>query len=230
MPQCAGCDKTFSRRGYANHLAQTTQPDCVALREQDSSPQHPEPISESVKSEDAVTFEGDFFGQYDPFDLNDNDNDSNTSLDMRNDASSDESSSASSDDGDYEDDDAWEAPPGPRPPTPENDFAEGIIDADNILREVHHQAAQQITDRHTFRVDFPGDFAGTPIPDVEQERDGYHQAPSPSPWAPFRSRLDWEFAKWAKTRGPGSTAVTELLKIEGVCLFRYNLMQFEADS
>ncbi|EPQ54137.1 hypothetical protein GLOTRDRAFT_44196 [Gloeophyllum trabeum ATCC 11539] len=35
-------------------------------------------------------------------------------------------------------------------------------------------------------------------------------------WAPFVSKLDWEVARWAKLRGPGSTALTELLKIEGV--------------
>ncbi|KZT19755.1 hypothetical protein NEOLEDRAFT_1077268, partial [Neolentinus lepideus HHB14362 ss-1] len=36
-------------------------------------------------------------------------------------------------------------------------------------------------------------------------------------WAPFVSQLDWEVAWWAKLRGPGSTALTELLSIEGVC-------------
>jgi len=36
-------------------------------------------------------------------------------------------------------------------------------------------------------------------------------------WAPFRSKMDWSVAKWAKLRGPSSTAVTELLSIEGVC-------------
>ncbi|TEB23184.1 hypothetical protein FA13DRAFT_1757116 [Coprinellus micaceus] len=33
---------------------------------------------------------------------------------------------------------------------------------------------------------------------------------------PFQSRLEWEFARWAKFRGPSSTAVSELLGIEGV--------------
>lgn len=38
-------------------------------------------------------------------------------------------------------------------------------------------------------------------------------------WTPFVSHLDWEFVRWAKLHDPGSTAVNELLKIEGVCLF-----------
>ncbi|PPQ76921.1 hypothetical protein CVT26_001382 [Gymnopilus dilepis] len=37
-----------------------------------------------------------------------------------------------------------------------------------------------------------------------------------NPYAPFQSRLDWEIAKWAKLRGPGSTAFTDLLAIEGI--------------
>jgi hypothetical protein len=38
----------------------------------------------------------------------------------------------------------------------------------------------------------------------------------PSEWAPFSSRLEWEVACWAKLRGPGSTALSELLQINGV--------------
>jgi hypothetical protein len=36
-------------------------------------------------------------------------------------------------------------------------------------------------------------------------------------WSPFLSRLDWEVARWAKLRGPSSTAFSELLAIDGVC-------------
>jgi len=37
-----------------------------------------------------------------------------------------------------------------------------------------------------------------------------------NPWAPFKSRLDWEVAQWAKMQGPGLTAFSSLLKIDGV--------------
>lgn len=37
-----------------------------------------------------------------------------------------------------------------------------------------------------------------------------------NPWAPFNSKLDWEVARWAKMHGPGSTALSELLAIDGV--------------
>jgi hypothetical protein len=35
-------------------------------------------------------------------------------------------------------------------------------------------------------------------------------------YAPFKSKIDWEIAKWAKLRGPGSTAFSDLLAINGV--------------
>ncbi|KII85168.1 hypothetical protein PLICRDRAFT_116589 [Plicaturopsis crispa FD-325 SS-3] len=35
-------------------------------------------------------------------------------------------------------------------------------------------------------------------------------------WAPFASEIDWKVARWAKLRGPSSTALTELLNIDGV--------------
>jgi hypothetical protein len=35
-------------------------------------------------------------------------------------------------------------------------------------------------------------------------------------YAPFKSKMDWEIAKWAKLRGPGSTAFSDLLAINGV--------------
>jgi len=43
-------------------------------------------------------------------------------------------------------------------------------------------------------------------------------------YAPFTSKLEWEIAKWAKLRGPSSTAFTELMAIEGVSSNLPNLL------
>lgn len=37
-----------------------------------------------------------------------------------------------------------------------------------------------------------------------------------SVWAPFQSQCDWDVAHWAKMKGPGSSAVTDLLAIPNV--------------
>ena len=40
-----------------------------------------------------------------------------------------------------------------------------------------------------------------------------------NPYAPFQTKMEWEIARWAALRGPGSTANSELLGIEGVSEF-----------
>jgi hypothetical protein len=67
---------------------------------------------------------------------------------------------------------------------------------------------------------FPSGLAGAPISNVGQSLPGFQSLQdglgAENVWAPFQSQRDWVFAQWAKNRGPGSTAVTELLAIDGV--------------
>jgi hypothetical protein len=42
------------------------------------------------------------------------------------------------------------------------------------------------------------------------------KADNPNRYEPFSSKLDWEIAHWAKRRGQGSNALTELLNLKGV--------------
>jgi hypothetical protein len=67
---------------------------------------------------------------------------------------------------------------------------------------------------------FPGGRAGQPmsnesIASAEQQYSDKLGATG-NIYAPFGSKMDWEVARWAKLRGSGSTAFTDLLKIEGV--------------
>jgi hypothetical protein len=66
---------------------------------------------------------------------------------------------------------------------------------------------------------FPFGRPGAPISERPQ---GDSQATSVgSQWAPFRSQLDWDVARWVKLRGGSSTAVSELLAIPGVCVSNF---------
>jgi hypothetical protein len=66
---------------------------------------------------------------------------------------------------------------------------------------------------------FPDASAGSPLPDQEESANAAYQASlggAQNPYFPFANELDWLVARWAKLRGPSSTALTELLQIPGV--------------
>lgn len=54
----------------------------------------------------------------------------------------------------------------------------------------------------------------------EKARDALNDTNLGNPWSPLTSGLEWDVARWAKLHGPSSTALTELLKIDGVSWFR----------
>ena len=81
-------------------------------------------------------------------------------------------------------------------------------------------------------VPFTQGGAGALAPDTHQGSTVYQSTElvlGASTWAPFQSQCDWEFARWAKLRGPTSSAVTDLLAIPGVrvliaCLYVANTL------
>ncbi|KAI1784554.1 hypothetical protein LXA43DRAFT_901392, partial [Ganoderma leucocontextum] len=207
--QCPGCHLFFSPSGLSKHLAQTRKPACVAVRDgqalhpPSSLPEPvPEPAPESLPSPfddvdmDAppIPFEGDFYGDYDASFFND-------------DLESQAQEPPASDDDDEDDDDGlpefdgWE--PEPRPPPPQDEEAVN-------------------TTRQTYVVRYPSPHAGAPISasvsvDANETYRTQLDAACPNnPYYPFATRLDWLVARWAKMRGPGSTAFSELLAIEEV--------------
>ena len=78
--------------------------------------------------------------------------------------------------------------------------------------------AQQ--DRMLFVERFPSGTAGVPIHDMDQGMPVFQALRSnlgpDNIWHPFQLQRDWDFARWAKNRGPLSTAVTELLALDGM--------------
>jgi hypothetical protein len=66
---------------------------------------------------------------------------------------------------------------------------------------------------------FPLGNAGAPISGMARGSslyESYNMMHAGSVWAPFKSQCDWKFARWAKLRGPTSSAVNELLEISAV--------------
>jgi len=104
--------------------------------------------------------------------------------------------------------------------TNKDDTQSGVLDSDVS----HQSSAMELHERShgdTYICSFPLQSAGLPI--QNSVTGAYHQyqhklSNKTNMWAPFASQIDFEVAQWAKLRGPGSTALTELLEINGVSL------------
>lgn len=132
-----------------------------------------------------------------------------------------------------EDDDAgWEAPSASELPGSSN-HGDDELAAEDAATEVpspSDRARIEAAIRQRIHITrFPSSRAGCPIPFAPgsagptsyrgyegQLRNTY--ADGDNVYAPFTSRIEWEIAHWAKLRGRGSTAVSDLLSIEGVSL------------
>ena len=70
------------------------------------------------------------------------------------------------------------------------------------------------------KVLYPGRRAGEVLSEGIPTMTEYENnlgGPTPNPYSPFNSKVDWELAKWARLCGPSATSFTELLQIDGVC-------------
>ena len=91
------------------------------------------------------------------------------------------------------------------------------------IRAAQKRTQEQLRAK-TYVVRFPDPHAASPSSAKGSSAyQNYQAAVDPegeNPYHPFTTRLDWEIAHWAKMRGPGSTALTELLAIKEVSLRR----------
>ncbi|KAJ7738675.1 hypothetical protein DFH07DRAFT_870477 [Mycena maculata] len=171
-------------------------------------------------------FTGDFFGDYEPqgfgfIELDDEDNIQSTALEE----------SESEDEEDVQEQvDLGHGYERPRPQAPEpQDTPMPGPAAENIPSapapptcEIRKAAEDRFHNTPIVIEKFPGGLTGSPISNIpnttsEKAYESSLTDSNPSnPYAPFTSKMDWEVARWAKLRGAGSTAFTDLLNVEGV--------------
>ncbi|TBU21176.1 hypothetical protein BD311DRAFT_812584, partial [Dichomitus squalens] len=231
--RCPGCTLYFSPSGLSKHLAQTRKPACIAVRD---GRLPPPPTAQPLGQEDdsnvfddvdmdapPVPLEGDFYGDYNPSFFDDESAPDSPHGDSDFPASDD-------DDDDLQPDiESWEPEPRPVPPNTGGDVSEqnpGGSPQDPVVpSQSERNAVEANVSRKTYVIPFPGHHAGAPIPrsDVPRRVDAnekyqacLNEAPSTNPYHPFASRRDWLVGHWAKMRGPGSTAFSELLAIDEV--------------
>lgn len=91
----------------------------------------------------------------------------------------------------------------------------------HALRPPHTSPPPEESQRPQYHILHYGNGAGLPLPDVDEHQSSNkayegHMKGGSNIYHPFASQLEWEFARWAKFRGPTSSAVSDLLAIDGV--------------
>ena len=100
------------------------------------------------------------------------------------------------------------------------------VDDDDPIT-LHSNPYHRLAHTEPYITRYSNPLAGTPMHSDDSEThqqstNDIYQAKlgeSTNPYAPFLSEIDWGVARWAKLRGPSSTAFSELLKIPGVRFF-----------
>ncbi|KAF7358613.1 hypothetical protein MSAN_01200000 [Mycena sanguinolenta] len=231
MPTCAGCNGNFSKSGLRRHLRLTTKDACarlfasaeaaLSMSESESDNDHDVDqfgnLSDSGLPSGHTHFQGDYFGtDYTQEQLGYSEDEEMALGDEDDDRAASESEAAAESEDGYE-------PPRPDPPLQSSTADSNPLNTAPIPAP-SRVIRKGIEDRFHHKPiieKFPGNLAGTPISDnrdatSEERYCTTFRNDKANPYAPFRSKRDWEFAKWAKTRGPGSTAFTDLIQIEGV--------------
>ncbi|KAF8833373.1 hypothetical protein BDN67DRAFT_992852 [Paxillus ammoniavirescens] len=239
---CEGCRcQGLTPAGYGRHLAQSSNPHCIAIYQQS---QHYHGHSSPIASHGTSTF--DYFGIYDEEDLewpSDHDNYQSGSVESE-DGQQNEQTEGLLDEGtesdeeeevDIEDKQGWEPPVRESAPRPEADMD---LIQDNEPAQFPYQsqspsldgdASGEALNAQPYVIKFPLSTAGAPIGNLDGvSRCTQHtyekyskclklDSESENIWVPFESKLDFDMAVWAKLRGAGSTAFSDLLAVDEVC-------------
>ena len=216
--------------------------------ESDPDPLDPEALPSRSPSPAPLAFQGDYFGGHNKYDLDfpdgvedrlstgtadrdpslgGSDDDDDEMPDLDDVSETDESEHGGSDDDDDDDDPGWEPdPPLQQSPSPSN-HSDPMEDIDEhpLPAPLPDFAAEDHLGKIPIVVCFPSASAGQVY---ERNKENIYGARDKliskvSPFSPFFSRIDWSVAKWAKTHGLTSTAVSELLGIDGVCYIPFLL-------
>jgi hypothetical protein len=107
----------------------------------------------------------------------------------------------------------------------------------NPVPSNRHESHNRLSQKPVIQLfnDRPDRNAGAPLANMtktsyETYQDALPKANAvPNVWAPFASKIDWEIARWAKLRGPSSTALSELLRVEGVSVLSSVLARLDTD-
>jgi hypothetical protein len=221
--QCLAHYEQVSNAQLAGHIPTETAPEyCPSTGYANSINENMDSADEIDEGGQVLHFEGDFFGHYTEEDFEWPDDHGVVEGDKDADESSDEEVV-------FDGEIGWEPAVLNAPDVGEQDSEqESLADQYHQEARAHHQntrdaAEARLGHASPYITHFPLPTAGAPVSGPsemphEHIYEGYSQkiAGSENIYAPFESKLDFDIALWAKMRGSGSTAFTDLLAIDNV--------------
>lgn len=232
MTLCEGCGGTFTPSGHSKHLAQTRDPRCVAAYQHLLDEQLPgvfdndvhmaddnegadpdDPQDMDIDGGEGALDEEDFYGPFFEEDVR-----VGGEIDLGEAMDGAGAAGDGEDDEEIEEDPvvyapgpALEARPEPLPPAPlhpssSQDQREAAAAAASPNGRVHVEQAlrQEVHIKY-----FPSERAGEVVRNSQSVFGAYAEGRNldgNAVYAPFASERDFQIARWAKMRGPGSTA------------------------
>ncbi|KAH8980428.1 hypothetical protein EDB86DRAFT_3236727 [Lactarius hatsudake] len=213
---CRGCNRVFTPRGLSQHINRTQLPSCRALRAAIQSPTTRETQGSNLASTTGPTSwdHGEFANHLD----------ATGSVDCEDAAANCEDAAAEYEDAvaDTADADLLETLVqefncstndgqglSASPDQPDQPYSSGSPPS-GLALPLHSEPSDMNGPRLVVDC-FPH---GSPVQGSHVYQSSEETFKS-SVWAPFRSQSDWEIARWAKMRGPTSSAVADILAIPG---------------
>jgi hypothetical protein len=188
MVFCSGCGRHFKPSGYTLHIRRSHASACSAAHREDlQAVGSNNNLSDDI--EDAIDFQGDFFGNYE-------DGDFPWPVESDSDDDSEDDSYMDIDMGGHQG--GWQ----------DQETMSDVCPGDDDIFIEH----------------FPSSSAGAAISNdqgfIDTDYNCYQrQCGNAYESTPFASQIHWDIARWAKVQGITSTAVTELLGINGVGIY-----------
>lgn len=212
--RCPACSRdNFTVTGLSQHLAKSRNPHCRALYHQSRSQLEIHANGPQFEPDEST------WPDLDP-DEGDGEDEPEVEFQRA------QEQSGGSDVDDDVDDEGWNFEPEWEPPVEEQDehdrmdAIEDLADDDEAFREDHQDIQARAQGQHgCVVVPYPDPRAGQKITNCRAANMEYgaHLANAEENlYHPFASKMDWEVARWAKLRGVSSTALSDLLAIEGV--------------
>ena len=212
---CSGSGKSFTSSGYWSHLTQSQNPSCQAILEQQlirvcSDSDNSSSSGNDIRLTPADNLDNDFGQMDDGIESTGSDDEADKDQRaMNHELEMSWKPSRVGESGSGVPDDSEDSDSGS---DSDLDYTFCCFSTEQRVHECTAHIVRYSSKYPSSRAGAVVSFAGQTVDDCYSSSLGSRG----NSWTPFTSKIDWEVAFWAKMRGPGSTAFSDLLAINGV--------------